>query len=258
MTYHPDSQWNSCAWFHNDPWLDFNMFQSGHTLYRDNWRDTALCYAMNPPRPCMDGEPGYEEIPHDFNIANGYLNDYQVRLFAYSSLFAGAFGYTYGHNSVFQFFQPPRESLLGARVPWKKALDAPGARQMTHVRALMESRPFLSRIPSLSSVHYAQVWRRSYVLATRDLAADGRTSSYLMVYFTNHREVTIETGCIGSPQLRCWWYDPRTGRSGESFETANTGMFDIEPPTRIPEEDWVLVIDDAAAGYPPPGQAGKE
>jgi len=257
MTYHPDSQWNSCVWFHNDDWLDFNMFQSGHTLYRENWRDTAMTYAMNPPKPCIDGEPGYEEIPHDMNDANGYLNDYHVRLFAYSSLFAGAFGHTYGHNSVFQFFELPRESLLWARVPWKKALDAPGACQMKYVRALMESRPFLTRIPSLSSVHYAQVWRRSYVLATRDIADDGKSSSYMMVYFTNHREVTVETGCFTSPLLRCWWFNPRTGQASEPFEQQNTGTLDIKPPTRVPEEDWVLVIDDPAAGYPPPGQTGK-
>jgi len=31
--------------------------------------------------------------------------------------------------SVFQFYDPPRsESQLGARVPWKQALAAPGVR----------------------------------------------------------------------------------------------------------------------------------
>ncbi len=30
MTYHPMGDSNSAAFFHQDTWLDINMFQSGH------------------------------------------------------------------------------------------------------------------------------------------------------------------------------------------------------------------------------------
>src|SRR5690606_32925852 len=33
MTYHPRGRTASSDWFHNEPWLDFNMVQSGHRRY---------------------------------------------------------------------------------------------------------------------------------------------------------------------------------------------------------------------------------
>jgi hypothetical protein len=33
ITFHPFGRTQSSKWFHNEPWLDFNMFQSGHRRY---------------------------------------------------------------------------------------------------------------------------------------------------------------------------------------------------------------------------------
>ena len=33
MTFHPRGRTTSATWFNNAPWLDFNMFQSGHRRY---------------------------------------------------------------------------------------------------------------------------------------------------------------------------------------------------------------------------------
>jgi hypothetical protein len=49
ITFHPFGRMQSSTWFHDEPWLDFNMFQSGHRRYdqdtdsptrfgEDNWR----------------------------------------------------------------------------------------------------------------------------------------------------------------------------------------------------------------------------
>ncbi len=35
-------------------------------------------YAFAPVKPCVDGEPGYEDHPNKFDAKNGYLNDYRV------------------------------------------------------------------------------------------------------------------------------------------------------------------------------------
>ena len=91
---------------HDASWLDFNMLQSGHERDRDNYHRIAADYARTPPKPCLDGEPGYEDHPSGFKVENGYLNDYDVRKFAYWALFAGAHGHTYGCHDIWQFFDP--------------------------------------------------------------------------------------------------------------------------------------------------------
>ncbi len=65
----------------------------------------------------------------------------------YWDLFTGAFGHTYGHHSVWQMWTPARPPVNNPLLPWHEAIDQPGAAQMQHGRALMESRPFLTRIP---------------------------------------------------------------------------------------------------------------
>ena len=69
----------------------------------DNWRFVERSMAMEPMKPVIDGEPVYEEIPHGLHDENELLwKDYDVRRYAYWSVFAGAFGHTYGHNSIMQ------------------------------------------------------------------------------------------------------------------------------------------------------------
>ena len=65
----------------------------------------------------------------------------------YWDLFTGAFGHTYGHHSVWQIMAPGRTPMNNPLMPWTEAIDQPGAAQMQHGRALIESRPFLTRIP---------------------------------------------------------------------------------------------------------------
>ena len=86
MTFHPRGRTTSSTWFNAAPWLDFNMFQSGHRRYgqrfgdgdypieenteEDNWRFVERSMATNPMKPVIDGEPIYEEIPHGLHDEN--------------------------------------------------------------------------------------------------------------------------------------------------------------------------------------------
>ena len=67
MTYHPQGGENSSTWFHNDEWLDFNFFQSGHGP-RDapNYEHPIQNRKLQPIKPTMDGEPRYEDHPVRF------------------------------------------------------------------------------------------------------------------------------------------------------------------------------------------------
>jgi hypothetical protein len=236
ITFHPAGGHGSSEWFHQEPWLDFNMYQSGHARNRDNYALIAGDYARTPVKPCMDGEPGYEDHPAGFNLDNGYLDDYDCRKSAYWSLFAGAHGHTYGcqpHSSV--------------RRRWQEALHLPGSGQVRHARALLESRPFLSRIPDPLLITSDPGAGTHHVQATRD--ADG---SYALVYVPSGKPVEVDLEKLSGATLRAWWYDPRDGTSRRIGDMPRSGQREFTPPRGGP--DWVLVLDDAAGAFSAPGQ----
>ncbi|UCH33428.1 MAG: DUF4038 domain-containing protein [Armatimonadota bacterium] len=180
LTYHPPGGRSSGQWFHGDDWLSFNMIQSGHHARNNpNHRMIATDYARTPPKPCLDGEPCYEQIPIQFKPALGRFDDLDVRKAAYWAVFAGAHGHTYGANGIFQFHLPSRPGEFGAVVPWQEALSFPGAGQMRHLRALMESRPFLTRIPDQTLVvpEAPRQGQLTHLIYTR--AADGLAVLYV-------------------------------------------------------------------------------
>src|SRR3546814_8317412 len=69
---------------------------------------------------------------------------------------AGAFGHTYGENHVMQMYLPGADTANFEPVlPWYEALTAPGAPgadQMRHIKALIESRPMPDRVPDPSLI----------------------------------------------------------------------------------------------------------
>jgi len=55
ITYHPNGGAASATWFHHEPWLDFNMIQSGHQSTRmANDALIAADYARPPAKPVLD------------------------------------------------------------------------------------------------------------------------------------------------------------------------------------------------------------
>jgi len=59
---------------------------------------------------------------------------------------------------------------------------------------------------------------------------------------------------IGAPELTYWWFDPRYGRAYRVHTGTGTAVQAFTPPTAGRGCDWVLVLDDAAKGFAPPGQ----
>jgi len=253
-TFHPPGARTSSIWLHNDTWLDFNMYQTGHDRNRDSYNAIAFDYARTPAKPCLDAEPGYENHPASFDPANGYLTDYDVRKYAYGGVFAGACGHTYGCHDIWQFLNttwgPP---ITWARTPWKQAINLPGAGQMTHLRALIESRPFLSRIPDQSLIASDPGVAADRIQATRDL--DGR---FAFVYSASGRPFAIHISKLAKGKIAMHWFDPRTGASRFFGHTAGQDIKEFNPPSSGPNQDWVLVLSSDSCGFPDPGTAVYE
>jgi WD40 repeat protein len=258
MTFHPPGGAGSAQWFHGDDWLDFNMRQNGHgTEFTGRYDQTRADYDRIPTKPVLDGEPLYEGHPISFNAKTlGHSIAADIRRPLYWDLFSGAFGHTYGHHSVWQFWKPGVEPVNDPIVSWTEALDAPGANQLIYARRLIESRPILTRIPDDGVIVTDRVATavpgagRYRFVATRD-----SSGSCAMVYAPIGRAIRVRMDRIGGERVRAWWFNPRDGRATEIGEFSHTGERVFVPPDPGEQLDWVLVLDDDAKKYPPPGRA---
>ncbi len=259
ITFHPTGGQGSAQWFQDDAWLDFNMRQNGHGIeFTGRYDQTRVDYDRTPVKPVLDGEPAYEDHPVAFNAAqSGHTVAGDVRRPLYWNLFTGAFGHTYGHHSVWQMWSPGRQPVNNPLLPWTDALDQPGAAQMQHARALLESRPFLTRVPDPSVVVASSIPTampgagRYHFTATRD-----EPGTYAMVYAPVGRPFRVRMSVIAGSQVRAWWFNPRDGRSSVVGTFPNTGERTFVPPDPGELLDWVLVLDDASKGYGAPGVPG--
>ncbi len=251
ITFHPRGRASSSFWFEQQPWLDFNSVQSGHRSYaqdtsaddprygEDNWRYIQADYKKTPLRPVLDAEPSYEGIPHglhDTSQPRWTADD--TRRYGYWSVFAGACGYTYGDNSVMQMLRPTdKGSAYGARTPWFRAIDDPGAGQMAYLKQLLLSRPYFERVPDQSLVA-DQGKQYDYVLATRG-------KKYAFIYTYTGRDLKVNPASLGGSRLQASWYSPKDGTTKIIGLFPGKGTLSFQPPGKPhPGNDWVLILDD--------------
>ena len=266
MTYHPYGGTSSSQWLESRPWLDFNVIQVGHDRTSNFDADAVTHdYHLNHPKPVLDGETTYEDHPVNFTAANPRFSAYDVRKAAYWAVFAGAFGHTYGNANVWQMYRHEYVPIVAAHEEWMPSLESEGAFEMIHLRHLMESRPFRSRIPDQnllivdgisselgsSGLGPGPAGRDSdRIQVTRDGSTGKNDATYLMAYLPIVRDVRLNTSVIAGNKLCAWWYDPRHGLAYPLGIFNNKGKFSPGWKDRIretqPGPDWVLVVDDAA------------
>ncbi len=257
MTFHPSGGEGSSHWFQDDDWLDFNMRQNGHGAeFTGRYDKTRMDYDRTPIKPVLDGEPIYEDHPVSFDAPKlGHSVAADVRRALYWDLFGGACGHTYGHHSVWQMYDPAKgKPVNNPLMPWYEALDQPGAGQMRFGRRLIESRPFLSRIPDDSVVVPDKVPTAVPGTGTRHFAATRDSDgSFAMVYVPVGRSFKVRLDKVGGKKVKAWWFDPRKGTANAIGVFPGSGEHEFTPPEKGELLDWVLVLDDAAKKYPPPG-----
>jgi len=246
MTYHCFA--SSSKWFQNDEWLDFNMWGSYHSDYSITraFEQSLADWTLPVPKPTINAEPAYEEHAVNWIKNNGNFSAYDVRQIAYWSVFAGAFGHTYGCNPVWQFYDKNRNPITFVNKFWQDAINDEGANDMKYLRNLIESRPMLERIPDQSVIKNGIGSGSNHCIATR-----GR--NYIFVYIPTGYPVTIQMGKIQCDSVSAKWYNPRTGEMTNIGKYLNKGEVEFIPEGISKEIswlktgrgcDWVLVLDD--------------
>lgn len=257
VTYHPFGRTSSSLWFHEEKWLDINMFQSGHRRYdqaslgewddnagketffgEDNWRYVERDHSYEILKPTLDAEPSYEGIPQGLhNPRNPYWEEWDVRRYAYWSVFAGAAGHTYGSNAIMQFYaESEGKGAYGVRESWQDAMHHPGAGQMRYLRELMESVDFVNGKPEDRLLLYGQKERyhRIAVFAGED---------YVFCYDYSGDQFLLDLGDYMARPLDAYWMNPQDGTYSYIATLQGVRKWLASPVARKGEaNDWVLVL----------------
>ena len=263
MTFHPRGRYTSAKWWSKASWMDFHTFQSGHRKYgqrmgnkdypipdsteEDNWMYVDSTWAYKPIKPVLDDEPSYEDIPkglHDANEAR--WQDYDVRRYAYWSVFAGSCGHTYGHNAIMQMLKPGYPTGYGSDgtvKSWYQALEDPGYNQMQYITDLMLSFPYFERVPDQSIIVGKNGVKYDRLIATRG-------KDYMLIYNYNSNVMKIDLRKISGKKKLLWWFNPSDGAIsfiGTADNTIITMSPQIEKTDKI--NDRVLIAIDAEKNY---------
>lgn len=258
LTYHPaGGPRRTSEYIHGEAWLDMNAFQSGHgSREAEAWRYVKEDLAMTPQKPTLDMEPCYEDHPVNpwdgkwTRKSRGYFNAGDVRARIYRGVFAGGCGVTYGHHHIWGFtntelYKPinPGDTII----PWRTAAHAEAAGQMKHLKNLMLSRPYYSRIPDQSLIKSpVGTTYKDMIIATRD-----ERGTYAMIYLPENKPVSVDLSKLSNGAKKVWWFDVRTGTATPGKDVKGGGIKSFAPPRE--QKDWVLVIDDASEKFPAPG-----
>ncbi len=253
VTIHPGLLRTSSIEFHDEPWLDFNMLQSGHVADAHAWpcwgaerpcpevyelieRD----YARSPAKPVLDGEAIYDTKPDGFYLGGSEerVGADVMRRKAYWSIFAGACGVTYGHNDVEVLYVPGEASSHGQIHHWREGLASEASGQLRFLRALIDSRAPFERVPDQSLIVSAPGSGIRHVRATR--SPDGK---WALLYLPVGGSVTVRLDGLSRPGTASW-FDPRTGSIVPIGVVPNLGTRSFEAPGKSEAgNDWVLMLE---------------
>ena len=269
ISYHPRGTGSSQQWLNNEPWMDFNMYQSGHgKRYNEVYRYAETLIATTPMKPFVDAEPAYEDIPIRFwdysekktslkfpsaildsnkiiskrdYFASGYFNSHDTRVHAYWNFLSGACGYTYGNNAIWQMFKKGGSMMIPCLYDWREALERPGANTMRYIKHIFELRSFSELIPDKTIV-VGQNQKDSLHIQS----AISANISFALVYLSVGQKVSIDLKRLKHTVIASW-YNPKDGTVRKIGEFKNSGVWNFIPPSSGPDNDWLLVLDDKDA-----------
>jgi hypothetical protein len=215
---------------YDEPWLDVNTTYSdcdsaASETFEDYNRQRIMPFFF--AEGTYEGEGASEEC---------------LRSQAYWSILGGSIGHFLGNNPLIFFGDG-----------WEEAMESAGAQSMMHMGALFRSRAWSLLEPDYSHESilsgFGNPDNSNYVGAAR--TSDGKT---IIAYMPAKRKLNVDLTRISGAQAKAWWFNPGTGVATLIGNFPAAGEMEFTPGA---SGDWVLVIDDADAGLPPPGSSDE-
>jgi hypothetical protein len=224
MTFHTYGP--SSIWFHNAPWLDFNMIETHIELDQVHPLISAD-KNLRPLKPTGIGEGWYERARNPQGVESNALT---IRKEAYWSFLAGGY-YIYGNMSIWHFGDEPPPLLH-----WATEIDTDSARQMTIFRNFVTSREWWNYLPDQNV--FASGVSSGERLNAAARTVDGRS---IIVYLSSPTAVSMRMNQISQGPVRAEMMNPATGEIHFIGTFPNSGTQQFTTPAGW--EDAVLVLE---------------
>ncbi|MFB6150489.1 MAG: DUF4038 domain-containing protein [Haloarculaceae archaeon] len=205
----------------DEGWVDFHMYQSGHTHDLSvPERQARGCRLLDPPRPVLNGEPCYADM-QDYDTGEVFDRE-TVRAAGWVSVLSGAnAGLTYGAHGVWPWHREgdtfESSDLWGEPRPWDEALELPSAADYARLADVVTSFDIHALNP------------RPDLLPD---AADGEVAAVLpdgvLVYLRANRAVTLREV---PPVEEFYWLDPASGTTEAATVDGRAGTVEAEAPS---------------------------
>lgn len=256
VTYHPFGRTGSYLWFNDAPWLDFNMFQSGHRRYdqltlsswddnkqdegafgEDNYKYVLKNFSYSTKKPCLDAEPSYEGIVQGLHdVKEPYWEARHVRRYLYWSILAGACGFTYGNNAIIQFSKGA-EGAYGCRESWEDALHSPGGAQMQYLFALMKRLNFTVGRPMNDTILNNKILRHY-------MCAFGGENYYLLYTYKGDL-AKIDFSAYANKRMNGYFVNPENGSMSYIDTYFGKNTLELRPVRRRKlSNDWLILFEE--------------
>jgi len=253
ITYHSchEMETGECStmsyWDDGEAWISFIMLQSGHGAAPKNYALVTKEYQRENHMPVWDGEPAYEMMPTSFPDFTEFHGAWMVRKRAYWSLFAGSFGHTYGHCSVWCSISEKEKNPM-CRMTWHEALGCEGAQQMRYLHDFIDATQVMLCIPRQDILPPIS---GEDVLDLHLQACGTENGDTFYVYFPSGGKTMLDVSSFGQHKAYLWWYSPRDGKfyadaknlTDKATEgNLQDGHLEVSAPTEGKEQDWVLIV----------------
>jgi hypothetical protein len=212
----PDSL-NSCSW------LDFHMYQSGHSANGLLRSSTCAVHASHlmPARPVLNSEPMYD---HRYYLESEKKSPDRalLRRIYWTSWFSGATaGISYGAHGVWSWDRHP------IKPDWRTLLMLSSASDAVQLRMFLEQYPWWQFEPITGLIQDTDI-----------LCMIAREAGYLMVYLTKPVDSLVIN--IASQPTMSTWFALATGEIFEAAYQYDKNKLSIEIPAWI--ADAILVL----------------
>ncbi len=223
ITFKPDPSPASSSYVHNEPWLSFNSMQVWRYLYLI-YPYITRDYNLEPTKPVLMAEGTYEDgIEYSFDITPLW-----IRRQAYYSYLLGAH-HTYGHNDSWRVWPM-----------WKRALDSPGARQLSLLKKTFLSLDEWWFLVPDQSILASGGQTKGMIL---NLAARHKDGKWAMVYLGEESSFSVNLDKITAKKVNVFWINPKTGERLEVGRFRNKEVKSFSTPDGW--EDALLILKAA-------------
>jgi hypothetical protein len=207
-------------------WLDFHMFQSGHS---DTSRERALTYAegdrrYEPVRPAFNAEPMYDGtyLPYFDREPDRDV----IRSVYWSGFLAGGnAGLTYGAHGIWSWSRSPISPT------WRELLRLESAEDAVRLKEFFAPLPWWALEPSGGLL--AEDYERQI------LAACTPAQDVIVVYTLQAGEIALDVGT--GQQYAGAWFNPATGGRQAALMSEAGGRLAVGPASW--QGDAVLLLE---------------